>query len=167
MRGRLHPAMFASRVVRGVRVHCAALYVVAVLAIVAYGALLRRTGWPDALSTPLYSHPLCTDVDGWSVTHLFFFFALGLLFPGQHLQFFLVGAGWEVVETVLGQNRLEVSGRRLQLIGDQDAEGRATGKDDAFWYGKQSDIVVDTLGYCLGSAISAAHWPNDRPRDGK
>jgi hypothetical protein len=137
--------MFANRVVRGVKVPCVVLYLVCVLAIVAYGYALRRAEGRDPLARRLYHHPICQDIDGWSVCHLLFF---------------LVGAGWEVVETALGQNRLELSGRRLQLVGDQDAEGRVTGDDAAFWYGKESDIVVDALGYALGSALASRFWPN-------
>jgi hypothetical protein len=152
--------MFANRVVRGVKVPCVVLYLVCVLAIVAYGYALRRAEGRDPLARRLYHHPICQDIDGWSVCHLLFFGLLGFLYPGRHLQFFLVGAGWEVVETALGQNRLELSGRRLQLVGDQDAEGRVTGDDAAFWYGKESDIVVDALGYALGSALASRFWPN-------
>lgn len=151
--------MFASRVVRGVRVPCAALYVVCVLAIILYGHYLRRTGARDVLARRIFHHPVCQDVDGWSVSHLAFFGLLGLLFPGHHLQFLAVGVGWEVVETALGQNRVEVSGKRLQLIGDQDAEGGATGKADAYWYGKESDIVMDVCGYAVGSALAEKYWP--------
>jgi hypothetical protein len=152
--------MFANRVIRGFTVPCVAIYVVCVLAIVVYGYLIRRAKAQDHLARRIFHHPICQDIDGWSISHLLFFGLLGVLFPGNHLQFLLVGIGWEVVETALGQNRFEVSGRRLQLVGDQDSEGKPTGKDDAFWYGKESDIVVDTLGYCIGSAWASRYWPN-------
>ena len=155
--------MFASRLIAGRRVPSAAIYVVAVLAIVAYGAVLRATKTRDILATPIYSSPIFQDIDGWSVTHLLFFALLGVLFPGRPGEFLAVGIGWELVETALGQNRIEVSGRRLQLIGDADADGRPTGDDDAFWYGKESDIVVDMIGYCLGSAAALRWWPPAQP----
>lgn len=131
-----------------------------VLLIVAYGHFLRATGCRDLLATPLYSHPICPDLDGWSATHLLFFGLLGLLYPGHHLAFFGAGVGWEVIETALGQNRFEVSGKRVQLIGEQDADGVSTGKDDTYWYGKASDIIVDVGAYSLGSAIAECYWPN-------
>ena len=151
--------MNASRTVRGRRVPCVAVCVVVVIVIILYGALLRRCGARDPLARPIFSHPICQDIDGWSVSHVLFFALLGWLYPGRPLQFLLLGAGWEVVETALGQNRLEVSGRRVQLIGDQDASGRPTGEADAYWYGKESDIIMDMLGYCLGSAAAQRYWP--------
>jgi len=151
--------MFADRVVRGVTVPSVALYVVCIIAIIAYGAHIRRSKTPDFLARRIFHHPICQDIDGWSISHFLFFGALGVLFPGRHLQFLLVGTGWEVVETVLGQNRVEVSGQRLQLIGDQDVTGRPTGDGDAYWYGKESDILVDILGYSIGSAWAMKYWP--------
>jgi len=158
--------MFGRRLVCGVNVTCVALYVVCVLAIVAYGFVLRRVGGADPLARRLYHHPVCEEIDGWSVTHFFFFGLLGVLFPGSHLQFLLVGIGWEVVESGLGQNKVQVSGRRLKLIGEIDDRGEAD--DDAFWYGRASDVIVDILGYSLGSAWASEHWPNEgRPATGK
>lgn len=151
--------MFANREIGGVTVPCVALYIVVVLAIVLYGYFLRRTATRDVLATPLYSHPLCEDIDGWSVSHLLFFGILGFLYPGCHLQFMTVGVFWEIIETALGQNRIEVSGKRLQLIGDQDADGKPTGDDDAYWYGKASDITMDVAGYAIGSALAERFWP--------
>lgn len=152
--------MFANRRVCGVLAPCAALCLLVVLAIVAYGAVLRRSGAKDPLARRLYHHPVCQEVDGWSVSHFLFFGLLGFFYPGQHAQFFVAGVLWEVVETCLGQNELQVSGRRLQLVGDQDAEGVSTGDDAAFWYGKESDIVMDVAGYAAGSALAERYWPN-------
>ena len=153
--------MFASRVIAGRRVPSAAVYAVAVIVIFAYGAALRATKTRDFLATKIHDSPIFQDIDGWSVSHLLFFALLGVLFPGRPGEFLAVGIGWELFETALGQNRIEVSGKRLQLIGDADDEGRPTGDDDAFWYGKESDIVVDMIGYCLGSAAALRWWPND------
>lgn len=154
--------MFARREVCGATVPCVAVYAVAIIAIIAYGHYLRKSGKPDILAKELSSHPLLEGIDGWSISHLAFFMLLGWMYPGQYLQFLAVGAGWEVVETCLGQNRLEVSGKRLQLVGDQDSDGRSTGKDDAYWYGKQSDVLMDMIGYAVGSELAARWWPANR-----
>lgn len=157
-------AMFANRVIQGVKIPCVALYIVCILLIVLYGFILRATKSRDILGQRIYTHPLLQDIDGWSISHFLFFGLLGVLYPGQHLQFFLVGFGWEVIETLLGQYKFGMTGSRLQLIGEQDEEGRPTGNDDAYWYGKESDVVVDVLGYSLGSAWSEKYWPN-KPTD--
>jgi len=156
--------MFANRVIGGVTIPCVALYIVCVLAIVLYGYFLRRTKTQDPLARQIYTHPLCEDIDGWSITHLLFFGLLGVLYPGRHLQFLTVGILWEVVETALGQNKFEVSGKRLQLIGEQDEDGNPTGDEDAYWYGKSSDIIIDMLGYATGSAWAEKYWPSDSER---
>lgn len=154
--------MFVNRVINGIKIPCVAVYIVCVLAIIVYGYFIRRTKTRDVLAKRIYHHPICQDIDGWSVSHFMFFGLLGVLFPGHHLQFFMTGVFWEIIESALGQNNFEVSGRRLQLVGDQDADGNTTGKDDAFWYGKESDIVMDVAGYCLGSALAEKYWPNDQ-----
>ena len=152
--------MFINRIIGGVSVPCVALYIVAILLIVVYGFIIRTAKCCDALGKEFFHHPICQNIDGWSVTHLLFFGLLGVMYPGNHLQFILVGAGWEVVETVLGQNKLGTTGHRIQLIGEQDSAGNSTGNNDAYWYGKESDIVVDAIGYCLGSAWADKYWPN-------
>lgn len=153
--------MFVNRVINGVKIPCVAIYIVCVLVIIAYGFFIRRTKTRDVLAKQIYHHPICQEIDGWSISHFMFFGLLGVLFPGHHFQFFLTGVFWEIVESALGQNNFEVSGKRLQLVGDQDADGNTTGKDDAFWYGKESDIVMDVAGYCLGSAFAEKYWPNE------
>ncbi len=151
--------MFANRSIGRHVVPCVAFYVVAIVCIIVYGHYLRHTGKKDVLAKQIYDHPVCQEIDGWSLSHLFFFALLGWFYPDKHLQFLAVGVGWEVIETLLGQYPLELSGKRLQLVGDQDEEGNSTGKKDAYWYGKESDIVADIAGYCLGSALATRYWP--------
>lgn len=152
--------MFANRVIRGVKIPCVVLYIVCILLIVLYGVVLRATKSRDILAKKIYTHPICQDIDGWSISHFLFFGLLGVLYPGQHLQFLCVGFLWEVIETVLGQNKFGTTGSRLQLIGEQDENGVPTGNNDAYWYGKESDVVVDIFGYSLGSAWAERFWPN-------
>ncbi len=152
--------MFASREIGGVKVHCVALYIVVIIVIILHGWFIRKHHVRDPLARQIYYHPLCQDLDGWSATHLIFFGILGVLFPGKNLQFLVIGIGREVVETILGQNEIKIAGRRLQLIGDQDENGYPTGKQDAYWYGRCSDILVDVVGYTLGSTWAEKYWPN-------
>lgn len=144
--------MFANCYIRGVRVPCAALYLLCVLFIVLYGAWLRWAGRPDVLERRLVEQP--AGLDGWGLAHVFFFGLLGFLYPRRHAQFLLVGVAWELIESLLGQTNLRCGGSRLQLIGDTDAAGRPTGKEDAYWYGRSSDVLMDVVGYTLGSALA-------------
>lgn len=156
--------MFANRFIGGYKVPCVVLYIVVVLVIILYGYFLRKTKTQDVLAKQIFHHPICQEIDGWSISHLLFFGLLGFLYPGHYLQFLVIGIFWEVIESVLGQNQIELSGKRLQLVGEQDEEGNSTGKDDAYWYGKESDIVMDILGYCIGSALAERYWPNECER---
>jgi hypothetical protein len=155
--------MFANRFIGGLKVPCVAIFIVVVLVIILYGCFLRKTRARDVLAKRLFDHPVCQEIDGWSVSHLVFFGLLGFLYPGHHLQFLAVGVFWEGVETALGQNVLKVRGARLQLIGDQDEAGFSTdeGEGEAYWYGKGSDIIMNNLGYAVGSALAEKYWPNE------
>ena len=130
----------------------AVLCVAVIMVIFAYGALIRWLGMPDPLERTIVDHPLAQQIDGWSVSHLLFFAVLGLLVPNRHLLFLGIGFGWEVVETVLGQVDVRVSGQRVQLVGDISDKGQVD--DAAYWYGKESDIIVNILGYSIGSALT-------------
>jgi hypothetical protein len=153
--------MFANRTIGGVKIPCVAIYIVAVLLIIAYGAILRKTGTKDPLERKIIDHPSCPGFDGWAVTHFFLFAFLGLLYPGHYLQALLVSIGWEAVEHCLGTNQIEVSGKRLQLVGDQDEEGRPTGNNEAWWYGRfTTDPCFNMAGYVLGSTAASKFWPN-------
>lgn len=151
--------MFASRTVRGINIPCIAFYIISVIIIIIYGYIIRHAKIQDHLAKRIFHHPICQDIDGWSISHFLFFGLLGAFFPDQHLQFLLIGIGWEVIETTIGQTNIQLSGQRLQLVGDQDSDGNSTGDDMAFWYGKESDIVVDIFGYCVGSAWASKYWP--------
>lgn len=156
--------MFANRTVRGVRVPAVAFYVVAVMAIVLYGRHIRRHRKRDVLERKIIDHPSCPGFDGWALTHLFFFGVLGLFYPGHYLQALVVSVGWEGVEHALGSCPLEVSGRRLQLVGDQDEDGNpivpAAGEEPRYWYGRfVTDPAFNLAGYIIGSAIAERYWP--------
>lgn len=153
--------MFANRKIRGITIPCVAVYIVVVLAIVVYGIYLRKTGTKDILEKKIIDHASCPGFDGWAVTHFFFFGLLGVLFPDKYIQALGVSLGWETIEHLLGTTNIEMSGKRLQLIGDQDEEGKPTNKKDAWWYGRfVTDNSFNLSGYILGSAIGRKYWPN-------
>jgi hypothetical protein len=134
---------------------CVAVLIVCVVAIFAYGYVIRTLGVPDVLAREFYHHPICQHLDGWSASHFLLFALLGYLCPGQYLAAGAVGVGWEIFETALGQHELKVSGARVQLIGDTDSEGRPVAGDaPGYWYGKESDILMDLAGYIVGRACS-------------
>ena len=157
--------MFASRLVGGSRVYAVGFYVVVVLAIFAYGALLRRRGLPDVLERPLTTSPSVQNLDGWAATHFFFWLALGVWFPGHYLQALGFSLAWEGFEDFLGRHPIRLGGRRLQLVGDVPAHGG--GKSDGggsdgeqYWYGRYTtDTAYNLMGYIVGTALASRFWP--------
>lgn len=154
--------MFANRWIRGKKFPCVAFYVVCVLAIIIYGMYVRKHKIKDPLERKIIDHPSTPGFDGWAVTHFIFFLAVGVLYPGHHLQCLVVSVGWEAIEHLLGTTDIKVSGRRLQLIGDQDENGAPVEpKDEQWWYGRfTTDPCFNMAGYAIGSAIAARYWPN-------
>jgi hypothetical protein len=164
--------MWASRKIGTTTIQCVLLYFVCVALIVLYGHILRWTEAEDPLANfKVIDHPIAQQIDGWSLSHLFFFSVLGLLFPRRHLQFLLIGYGWEVVETHLGQSNVTVSGMRLKLLGERipvrqpDGTVKYVADDNQYWYGKESDVIMDILGYSIGSLLADNWWPNPETVD--
>jgi hypothetical protein len=153
--------MFANRTIRGVKVPCAAIYIVAVLAIVSYGIVIRKYKIKDRLEKPVINHPSCPGFDGWGGLHFLFFGIIGYMFPGHYVQCLAVSLLWEGIEHGLGTNKIEMSGKRLQLIGDQEKDGTPIPpKDEQWWYGRfTTDPAFNMAGYILGSALGNRYWP--------
>jgi hypothetical protein len=99
-----------------------ALGVGAVAAITGYGMYIRTHQKPDLLATELVNLEalgLGADqgIDGWSLSHVLFFWVLGLLDPGRPLLYFALGAAWEGLETFLGQVPVDLGTGRVMLLG--------------------------------------------------
>jgi len=157
--------MFASRCIGGFRVPCVVFYIVVVLAIFAYGFIIRRLGWPDSLEKKITNDPAWSNCDGWAMTHLFFWAFLGFWYPGRYLQALGVSLGWEAFEDLLGRKRLTVGGSRLQLVGETDAVTKRPQERDKYWYGRYvTDTFYNLAGYIVGSALAARFCPEDACR---
>ena len=146
---------FATTTIKGRRISAAAIHCAAAFSIILYGRLLRARGWRDPLEKKVVDHPSAPGFDGWATLHFFYFGLLGYLFPRRHVQALGVSLGWELIEHLLGTTDVRIGGKRLQLVGDQDEEGRPTGKEDAWWYGRfVTDNSFNMSGYILGSALA-------------
>ena len=141
-----------SRNVYGVNIHIVSLLIACIILIFLYGYIIRSTKTKDHLETEFYNSNLLPNIDGWSVTHFVFFCALGILYPNHHLTALMAGIGWEYIEQFLGTNKIIISGKRVKLVGEQKSDG--TYDDDAYWYGKSSDMVVNILGYSIGNIFA-------------
>src|SRR3972149_5524549 len=119
--------MFANRTLaNGTVIPSVAFYVVAIVAIFAYGWIIRNRGLRDRLEVKIVDHHILQEIDGWGVTPFLFFSLIGWFFPGKHLQFLTVGAIWEAIECFMGQYPVKVSGKRVQVVGKTDEVGNPT-----------------------------------------
>ena len=158
--------MRAWRCIGGVRIPCVVFYIVAVIAIFAYGFFIRKSGRPDVLERLVTESPSWDNCDGWAMTHLFFWGFLGFWFPGNYLQALGVSLWWEKFEDGLGRAHITVGGSRLQTIGHTDDTCVYTDDSEGkFWYGRYvTDTFFNLAGYIVGSALAKAYWPKDACR---
>jgi len=154
--------MFANRCVGGIRIPCFVFYIVAIIAIFAYGYLLRKMSYPDVLEREVTSNPAWTNCDGWAMIHLFFWTFLGLWYPGRYGQVLIVSLVWEGFEDFLGRTKITVGGSRLQLVGETDDATKAPVEGENFWFGRYTtDSFFNLAGYIVGSALAKRFWPED------
>lgn len=123
------------------------LCIIAILSIIAYGKILKRYKKADILEKNILD---CNGCDGWAVAHFILFLIFGYFFPDKHLVFLTISICWELFETYIGTHKLIINGKRFVLIGDQDDNGNITENEDAWWYGRISDISFNMMGYIIG-----------------
>ncbi len=121
--------------------------IIVILLIISYGKIIRSMGATDILEKKVYD---CTGCDGWAVTHFILYVLFGYLYADKHLFFLVLSIGWELIETYIGTHKIMINGKRFVLIGDQDGTGNITGDDNAWWYGRISDVAFNMLGYIIG-----------------
>lgn len=102
---------------------------------------------------PTYIDPLMTkigigDLDGWSISHFCWYGLMGYVFPSHPLVVLGTGAIWEAVEWILGKTRPAIMGG----FGDCPNNINAT-SNEKWWYGRVSDLVVNTLGFFTSRAL--------------
>ena len=69
------------------------------------------------------------DLDGWSLTHIHFFFWIGFIFPDYFVLSFIYGVIWELFEFYYGHYKPKI----LYGWGNCDTE---QGHEKIWWYGK-------------------------------
>ena len=85
------------------------------------------------------------ELDGWSLSHLLFYTLIGYTFKGNYLIYaFLLGCLWELFEYYYGKKRPGWLG------GYGDCNMKTDKLDGNWWYGKFSDIFMNTMGLFLG-----------------
>ena len=85
-------------------------------------------------------------IDGWSISHLCFFMLIGFLYPNSLVLNMILGSIWELFETYIGYYKPDI----IHGWGFCDTDkGIKT-----WWYGKFSDILVNFIGFILGSHLN-------------
>lgn len=98
---------------------------------------------------PLMIKFLGTNLDGWSGLHLFHYMLLGYLYPEQAQLSLGAGIAWEAFEHFLGEHRPSWLG------GFGDCQDNINvKKNEKWWYGRWSDLVVNTIGFYTGQFLS-------------
>lgn len=110
------------------------------------------------LQQPLMNVPSCI-LDGWSIIHFFIFFAFGFIEPNRHLLFATLSIVFEAFEDSMA------SDANTQLIDCKKNKNSLLGKihcngyEDSYWYGKWDDVIINILGYIVGSSIRTSYFP--------
>ena len=120
------------------------VFVIAIVAIGVYGNYrCKHPQYKDVLETRLGD----TTLDGWSLTHFFFFGFVGYKYPHTLVLSLGLGVAWELFEHYYGKLRpgwLGGFGDCPNLQSDYNETGN-------WWYGKWSDVLLNTLGFLLGA----------------
>ena len=128
----------------GIRLLLVMLVVIAVIGI--YGHMRCKYKFVDPLSRKLG----IGDLDGWSITHLVLFSAVGYQASGLRLGLlaFVFGVIWETIEHVLGRSRPSWLG------GWGGCNAAEFEKHNAnWWFGRWSDISINTAGILAGNFV--------------
>ena len=106
---------------------------------------LNLKNYKDPLKKSFYKK---YKLDGWSSTHLIFYLLIGYLYPNTFLLTFIFGVIWELFETYI-QIYEPTLFKNWGFC--ETSDGKLKKK---WWYGKKSDIFVNTFGFLLGKYLS-------------
>ncbi len=93
-----------------------------------------------------------TAFDWWSVSHALLFGIMGFLIPDYHTSFFLLGAGFEVIEDMLSGDKTTQLADCMSASKESNIMCKFSINDD-YWYAKWDDVFVNLAGYTLGSSL--------------
>ena len=102
----------------------------------------------DVLEFSLWKNSNKHGIDGWSVSHYLSFLVYGFLYPNTFILTTLLGALWELFECYVGIAKPKL----LSGLGFCMPAGSGN-KHKIWWYGKPSDIIVNSLGFITGNRL--------------
>ena len=126
-----------------------------VILIIIYGQF--RCAFPG-FSDPLSIHGM-VYVDGWLLSHFILFALAGYFFPKHFYVAVIIGILWELVEYSFGIHTPKLlkcedqpKKAKFQYL-NRNKDKTLAEKNDAWWYGRYEDVVVDILGFMTGYFI--------------
>jgi hypothetical protein len=81
--------------------------------------------------------------------------AFGIIEPNHHFTFAVGGATFEFIEDFMAGNK----NTKLVNCSKNPKSFMCNGIQDGYWYGKFDDILINILGYTLGSALRTNVFP--------
>ena len=112
--------------------------------IMAYGTFrCNSTTYKDPLTKSLLGPPFDTVTDGWSISHFLFYMFLTILYPSKYVFIFMIGVGWEILETFSEENPFYLTKCKYSMSTDSGP----------WWSSKFSDNIMNGLGIIVGYYI--------------
>jgi len=132
-----------------------------VILIIIYGQF--RCAFPG-FSDPLSIHGM-VYVDGWLLSHFILFALAGYFFPKHFYVAVIIGILWELVEYSFGIHtpgflkctHQDKSKAKFQYL-HKNKDKTLAEKNDAWWYGRYEDVIVDILGFITGYFIKTYNF---------
>jgi hypothetical protein len=118
---------------------------ICIIFIISYGTYRCKTPeFADPLTYALTNaYGLDKYLDGWGLSHFFFFMLLGYLYPKYVVFSFVLGCVWELVEYSMKEHPFYLTACELK-----------THKGEGWWYGRWQDIVMNSAGLAIGRYIA-------------
>ena len=113
------------------------------------------------LQEPIFALP-GTNVNLWSISHIFMYMFIGYLLPNKGFEFMIFGLGFEVLEDYLASN-IKTQLINCGWVSNLFASSRIkfiktfwchTSSNDTYWYAKWDDIFFNILGYTIGEYVN-------------
>lgn len=114
-----------------------------ILVIILYGSYrCRYMTSADPITYCPTTGVLCNFIDGWGILHMLLFGILTYFYPHRWFELFILGVLWEGLECIASEHPFYIT------------KCREIHKSSQWWYGRWSDIVMNSIGITIGYNIA-------------
>jgi hypothetical protein len=132
------------------------LAIIIVLLIFCIAFIILGHYYPQQLQSVL-KHDIitvpATTLDYWSMSHFILFGIIGFLMPKQFWEWTIIGTTWELLEDYISSDHTTRLTQCDRLQPNGKPKPWCHGESGSYWYSKWDDIIVDILGFVVGSAV--------------